>query len=65
MCGIFGYHSIEKSSEGKKITQKLFKLSESRGKEASGIALLNKDTFKILKSPEPATFLIKTDDYHQ
>jgi glutamine---fructose-6-phosphate transaminase (isomerizing) len=61
MCGIFGFHSLNNnSSESKKILEKLFILSESRGKEASGIASIVKDQIKIIKSAETASKLLKS-----
>jgi len=61
MCGIFGVvgkkyeHDIFKS-----IVKKLFILSESRGKEASGFAFLHDDIIAVYKSPLPASELIKS-----
>lgn len=69
MCGIFGVIANEKSglksSDLSKIINTLFTLSESRGKESSGIAIksfcLNKTG--ILKQSMPAQQLIKTAAY--
>lgn len=67
MCGIFGLILSGKSKVDKKKLKPaldyLFKLSESRGKEASGIALLLNDSIDVYKSSKPASVLIKTDDY--
>lgn len=66
MCGIFGIVS----GPGRSATQvgryasSLFKLSESRGKEASGLALLADGELQICKQPTPATKFIKTKRYH-
>jgi len=67
MCGIFGIvstdiHSIE-HKKCPKILNALFKLSESRGKEASGLAFMFQDSIKILKSPETASILVKKNNY--
>ncbi len=67
MCGIFGFVSKENSEletgQKKKIVNTLFKLSESRGKEASGFAMKNSNEISIYKTPYPATTLIKSDKY--
>ena len=63
MCGIFGYNSINQrsvSKNAKKIIEKLFLLSESRGKEASGISFNDGRQIKYLKTPFPASDLIKS-----
>ncbi len=63
MCGIFGYSSINADSvnkNAKKIIEKLFLLSESRGKEASGIALNDGHQINYIKTPFPASDLIKS-----
>ena len=68
MCGIFGLVLGEKSlvqkADFKKIIKRLFKLSESRGKEASGLALLNSNNIHIYKDSLPASKLIKTKTYN-
>ena len=48
-----------------KITNILFKLSESRGKEASGLALRFKDSIYVLKEPITSSKLVKTSKYKQ
>src|SRR5690349_4993815 len=64
MCGIFGIIvERKKFTPQKTITRAidmLFALSESRGKEASGIALSIGGKTHILKSPTRGTALIKT-----
>ena len=62
MCGIFGFHSLKNNdSQTIQITKKLFELSESRGKEASGIALMQNQTITLIKSPEPGSKLVQLD----
>lgn len=67
MCGIFGIIANQKSqlssSDLKNIVNRLFKLSESRGKEAAGIAFLYKDEIDILKVPVMASELINSKEY--
>ncbi len=61
MCGIFGFHSLKNNdSQTIQITKKLFELSESRGKEASGIALMQNQSITLIKSPEPASKLVQS-----
>ena len=64
MCGIFGIvlnQSADLSPEFiKNSITSLFRLSESRGKEASGIVLRAGPKIVVLKKPVPATQLIKS-----
>ena len=43
------------------IVKNLYILSETRGKEASGLVVRTKDSIKVFKLPIPASSLIKTD----
>jgi glutamine---fructose-6-phosphate transaminase (isomerizing) len=45
------------------IVNSMFKLSESRGKEASGLALRSKESIYVLKEPITSSRLIKTSKY--
>jgi hypothetical protein len=67
MCGIFGVTLGENSSFPVKAVRRsiddLFRLSESRGKEAAGIALLNREEISFYKTPIPASRMIKMDSY--
>lgn len=71
MCGIFGVISKKDSniSEAKlrSITDRLFILSEARGKESAGIAVKNSNngTISVLKKSIPASELIKSDEYNK
>jgi glutamine---fructose-6-phosphate transaminase (isomerizing) len=69
MCGIFGIIANEKSklspSDLKSVVNKLFKLSESRGKEAAGVAFLYKDSIDVLKAPVMASELINSSNYNE
>ena len=67
MCGIFGI-SIGKNiklspKELNQIVNYMFKLSESRGKEASGLALRFKESIYVLKEPVSSSKLVKTPKY--
>lgn len=64
MCGIFGYvSSNEQDLSIKNISRKLFLLSESRGKDASGFALVGDQTIKVFKKAVAASSLVKSDVY--
>ncbi|MFZ5516780.1 MAG: hypothetical protein ACOY90_09095 [Candidatus Zhuqueibacterota bacterium] len=67
MCGIFGFCFNEKatiqSATSKQIARELYKLSESRGKEAAGFAALGDGIINVYKSPNPASKLIRTNIY--
>ncbi len=67
MCGIFGLivgENMELSpKELMNIVNRMFKLSESRGKEASGIALRFKESVYVLKEPTTSSMLVKTSKY--
>jgi glutamine---fructose-6-phosphate transaminase (isomerizing) len=67
MCGIFGVITKNKSSYNdnflKKSLKTLAKLSESRGRDSSGLCTLNHNdySFDIVKGPIPANELLKRD----
>ncbi len=67
MCGIFGFSAKNKNKfkkkEYEKIIETLFKLSESRGKEAAGLAVKRENSIDVLKSPLAAADFIKTKEY--
>ena len=66
MCGIFG---IVNTNDGlstqalPKVLTTLFKLSETRGKEASGLAVRSASSINVLKSPNSASDLIRSRPY--
>jgi len=67
MCGIFGV-IIKKDSNFtkaliKNILNSLFKLSESRGKEAAGLAIKDDKAIYVYKQPVPATKMIRSRGY--
>jgi asparagine synthetase B (glutamine-hydrolysing) len=63
MCGIFGVVAARDASKTEDLLRALFRLSESRGKEASGIAAIAGDVIHVLKSPVPSTELLRTKTY--
>ncbi len=69
MCGIFGFslgpRSLIRGDDAQAIANTLFQLSESRGKEASGIALVKGRDLLVLKSPSRASKFVKTSEYRQ
>lgn len=67
MCGIFGF-TINKNSDLeyeqiKDIFKDLFMLSESRGKEASGFAVVDQSEILVHKTPFPASKLVKSKTF--
>jgi asparagine synthetase B (glutamine-hydrolysing) len=62
MCGIFGVIAPRAAAQKDvtRLVQTLFRLSESRGKEASGLAGLAGSSFRVLKSPVAASRLLRT-----
>lgn len=69
MCGIFGLIIGENPSLGNNtiqdIVEKLFLLSESRGKEAAGVAIRTDTRIDTYKCSIPASQLIKTKKYQE
>ena len=66
MCGIFGLMSFKETTDEKKFLKRfrdLSLLSESRGKEASGICLINTSEMCVYKEPIPASLLFKKNEY--
>jgi glutamine---fructose-6-phosphate transaminase (isomerizing) len=68
MCGIFGA-VIAKDSELRapahleQSLERLFRLSESRGKEAAGLAISNDDALAVYKAAIPAREMLKERGY--
>ncbi len=69
MCGIFGLVVNPDSgmcyNNTKELIKKLFRLSESRGKDAAGIAVRNSEGIYIYKRPVSASRLIRSDEYSE
>ncbi len=69
MCGIFGLTIKENSnfnfSSLESTITRLFKLSESRGKEAAGIAIFTDKKINIFKQPVSASLLVKEEKYKE
>ncbi len=67
MCGIFGFAASEESSFDRSSTHSLldrfFLLSESRGKDACGLALSYQDEITVLKRPVRARELVQSKEY--
>jgi hypothetical protein len=66
MCGIFGVTVGDRSlraSQVPRLLDDLFLFSESRGKEASGIAVCRRETIHVLKSAVAASSMIRSRQY--
>lgn len=67
MCGILGFAAKNSSGTNCKdfvnLLNRLFLLSESRGKEASGFAAIYKDEIVVHKSPFSASKLVKSKTF--
>ncbi len=68
MCGIFGIVLRENNGFSKNLTinviKKLFRLSESRGKESSGLAIIDKDYIQICKSNLSAKDMLSLKEFN-
>lgn len=67
MCGIFGMlvrvDDIAFNTVAKRLLKDLFLLSESRGQEASGLAVMNDDSITVAKKPFPAGMFIRSPEW--
>jgi glucosamine--fructose-6-phosphate aminotransferase (isomerizing) len=68
MCGIFGgvlgaSSTLREAPALERCLRELFSLSESRGKEAAGVALATADELVIYKAATPARAMIKAPGY--
>lgn len=66
MCGIVGLLSLGGDLRGAQVRARfehLLKVSESRGREASGVVWLTASALSVLKAPEPATQLFRRAAY--
>ncbi|MBX9621856.1 MAG: hypothetical protein K2X28_07545 [Alphaproteobacteria bacterium] len=66
MCGILGFHLKQHSKiNWKNLVVDLYHLSESRGKEASGIAIRHQDKLHVLRHDKPASDLIRSNKFKE
>lgn len=66
MCGIWGLISAGDGLDAEtvaKIVKKLLVLSESRGKEAAGVAMTSRSGVSVFKRATAASYMIHTDAY--
>ncbi len=67
MCGIFGVLAGPDAPLSARriqdIVDVLFRLSESRGREAAGVAVLSPDAIRVYKEAVPASVMIRTPEY--
>jgi glucosamine--fructose-6-phosphate aminotransferase (isomerizing) len=64
LCGIFGIVSADRQRLARDL-ESMFKLSESRGKEAAGIAILDGDEIRVMKEPESASRMLRMARYRR
>ncbi len=69
MCGIFGLvvapgHKFDRAGWDRAVKE-LFLLSESRGKEAAGIAIATVDRIVVHKDSVSASRMLRTEDYNR
>jgi glutamine---fructose-6-phosphate transaminase (isomerizing) len=67
MCGIWGLVSIDHELNPKTVggmVRKLMVLSESRGKEAAGIAIANRNGASVFRRASAASKMITTPEFH-
>ena len=68
MCGILGIilrgNGVASSRVLAKKTAKLLLISESRGKEASGVAIVDGEVIRALKCPLSASELLLRNEFH-
>lgn len=69
MCGIFGLFLADPAAAGemriRAAVDRLFVLSESRGREAAGLALRHDDTIAVYKRPCAASEMIRSPSYRR
>lgn len=69
MCGVFGIFSAGVAELGaadlRRMADDLFRLSESRGREAAGLALRSADAIYVLKRAVPASTFIRSPGYRK
>ena len=66
MCGIWGIVSNKKMLSANVLTdimKKMMLLSESRGKEAAGVTILNSEGMSVIKRSIAANVLLKSNEY--
>lgn len=66
MCGLWGFITRRPvpATDVKKMIHKLMCLSESRGKEAAGLAIMTGRSVRVFKRALPASEMMKTADYN-
>ena len=66
MCGIWGFSTCDmtiKASEIESIAKKLLILSETRGKDAAGVAVMTPKQLNVYKRAQTAQEMVKTESY--
>ncbi len=69
MCGIFGIVLAEQTTATPRLVQRaareLFRLSEARGRESSGLAVRNGGPIQVLKQPIPASIMVRSRAFRE
>jgi len=67
MCGILGVFTADRSGltrdAYRRLLERLFILSESRGKEAAGLALATPSAIRVVRKPVAASAMLRSEDY--
>lgn len=63
MCGITGIYLGDSQQFRPELLSRLLQLSQTRGKEASGLALRDSQTLRFVRCPRPAEELMRTTAY--
>jgi hypothetical protein len=63
MCGIVGIYLSDSSSFNPALLARLLRLSQARGKEASGLAIRDSQKLQFVRCPQPAEQLMRTEAY--
>ncbi|MDA0309998.1 MAG: hypothetical protein O3C46_04695, partial [Bacteroidetes bacterium] len=61
MCGIVGIYLRDSSSFNPALLARLLRLSQARGKEASGLAIRDSQKLQFVRCPQPAEQLMRTE----
>ncbi len=70
MCGIFGIvpganGHLSDSRSFRNLTTELYRLSETRGKESAGVAVLDAERISVYKRPVPASRMVRDEGFRR
>ena len=63
MCGIMGFFCFGKTKPDKNKITEMFRLLESRGRDAAGFAYIHNNNLIVNKAPMKSSELVKTDEW--